>query len=480
MPSFRSDAFIDGQWRSHAKRFPVYNPANQQVIAEVPDLGAAETEQAILAAERAFPEWAAKTAKERAAVMRRWCDLMRRDIDKLAAMITREGGKPLAEARGEAAYGADFIEWFGEEAKRAYGHTIPTTTPTRRYVTIKQPVGVCAAITPWNFPMAMITRKAAPAIAAGCTIVLKPPHQTPLTALMLAELSVEAGLPKGVFNVVTTHEHTEAVGKTLCESPIVRKFSFTGSTAVGKKLGAACVGSTVKRISLELGGNAPLIVFADADLDLAVKGAIASKFRNAGQTCVCANRILVEDAIYDAFSKKMTEAVRALKVGPGDQEGVAVGPLIDMKAMTKVVEMVDEAVESGAKALTGGVAAPYGAQFFAPTVLVDVTREMRVNREEIFGPVAPLIRFKTDDEAIAIANDTPFGLAGYFFTKDVHRAWRVAERLEVGMVSINDGILSNEVVPFGGIKQSGIGREGAQEGLEEYLDVKYINFGGFT
>jgi succinate-semialdehyde dehydrogenase/glutarate-semialdehyde dehydrogenase len=324
----------------------------------------------------------------------------------------------------------------------------------------------------------MITRKAAPAIAAGCTIVLKPPHQTPLTALALAELAEKAGLPKGVFNVVTTEE-ASAVGKVMCESPLVRHFSFTGSTEVGKKLGAACVGSTVKKVALELGGNAPLLVFADADLDLAVRGAIMSKFRNAGQTCVCANRILVEDAIYDVFSKKLAEAVAKLKVGPGDQEGVEIGPLIDQKAIEKVERMVAEALASGATAITGGKRHPAGAQFYTPTVLADVTRDMRVNTEEIFGPVAPLIRFKSEDEAVAIANDTPFGLASYFFTRDVHRAWRVAERIESGMVSINDGIFSNEVIPFGGWKQSGLGREGGVEGLDEYLETKFINFGGF-
>ena len=476
--AFRTDAYIDGQWRAGARRFPVYNPATQDVIAEVPDLGAAETEEAIAAAHAAFPQWAAKSAKERAAVMRAWFDLMTADLDRLGRLISLEGGKPVAEAKGEAAYGASFVEWFGEEAKRAYGRVIPTTTATRRYVTIKQPIGVCAAVTPWNFPMAMITRKAAPAIAAGCTIVLKPPHQTPLTALALADLAERAGLPKGVFNVVTAEE-ASAVGKVMCESPLVRHFSFTGSTEVGKKLGAACVGSTVKKVALELGGNAPLLVFADADLDLAVRGTIMSKFRNAGQTCVCANRILVEDAIYDVFSKKLAEAVAKLKVGPGDQEGVEIGPLIDQKAIEKVERMVAEALASGATAITGGKKHAAGAQFYTPTVLADVTRDMRVNTEEIFGPVAPLIRFKSEDEAVAIANDTPFGLASYFFTRDVHRAWRVAERIESGMVSINDGIFSNEVIPFGGWKQSGLGREGGVEGLDEYLETKFINFGGF-
>jgi succinate-semialdehyde dehydrogenase/glutarate-semialdehyde dehydrogenase len=477
--TLRSDAYIDGQWRAGAHRFDVYNPATQEVIATVPDLGATETEAAVAAAHRALPAWAAKAAKERAGVLRAWYDLMIAEIDRLARLITMEGGKPLGEARGEALYGASFVEWFAEEAKRAYGRTIPTTTSTQRYVTIKQPVGVCAAITPWNFPMAMITRKAGPALAAGCSIVLKPPSQTPLTALALAELSERAGVPAGVFNVVTTHGHTADVGRVLCESPLVRKFSFTGSTEIGKRLGAACVGSTVKRVSLELGGNAPLIVFADADLDLAVKGAIASKFRNAGQTCVCANRILVEDAIYDVFSAKLADAVSKLKVGDGQAEGIEIGPLIDKHAIKKVEAMVAEAIAAGAMPLTGAKKHAAGAQFYTPTVLANVTREMRVNREEIFGPVAPLIRFNGEDEAVAIANDTEYGLAGYFFSRDVNRCWRVAERLEYGMVSINDGIFSNEVIPFGGIKESGLGREGGVEGLEEYLETKFVNFGGF-
>jgi succinate-semialdehyde dehydrogenase/glutarate-semialdehyde dehydrogenase len=478
--TFRSDAFIDGAWVKSAKTFAVINPANQEKLAEVPDLDALDTERAIDAAHAAFPSWSAKVQKERSTILRKWFDLIMADADRLAHLITLEGGKPLAEARGEVAYAASFIEWFAEEAKRAYGHTIPTTTPTRRYVTIKQPVGVCAAITPWNFPAAMIARKVGPALAAGCTFVIKPPHQTPLTALAMAELGEKAGIPKGVLNVVTTNANVAVVGKTLCESPRVAKFSFTGSTATGKALGAMCVGSTVKRISLELGGNAPLIVFADCDLDAAVKGAVACKFRNAGQTCVCANRILVEDRIDDAFAAKFADAAKALKIGPGDADGTEIGPLIDAKAMEKVERMVAEAIDAGAKAIVGGKPSDAGKQFFTPTVLTNVTREMRVNREEIFGPVAPIIRFKTDDEAAQIANDTPYGLAAYFFTKDVHRAWRMAERLQYGMVSINDGILSTEVAPFGGIKQSGLGREGASEGLEEYLDVKYINFGGFS
>lgn len=474
---FHTDAYIDGQWRAGAKRFKVVNPATLDAIAEVADLGAGETEEAVAAAHRAFPAWAAKTAHQRGALMRAWFNLMMADLDRLALTITREGGKPLAEARGEAEYGAQFIDWYAEEAKRAYGRTVPANVSSRRYVTIKQPIGVAAAIAPWNFPMAMITRKAAPALAAGCTFVVKPPAQTPLTALRLAALAHEAGIPPGVFNVITG-EDSAAIGKVLCESDLVRKFSFTGSTAVGKKLGALCVGSTVKRLSLELGGNAPLIVFADADLDMAVKGAIASKFRNAGQTCVCANRLLVQDEIYDAFAERFTAAVKKLKVGNGEEPGIDIGPLIDAKAMQKVAAMVDEAIAGGAKALTGGGAHAAGVHFFTPTVLADVTRDMRVNCEEIFGPVAPLIRFKTEDEAIAIANDTPYGLAGYLFTQDIARAWRVAERMEVGMVSINEGVYSNVFIPFGGVKQSGLGREGGAEGLEEYLETKFLNFGG--
>ncbi len=474
---FRTESYINGAWRAGARRFAVTNPATGALLAEVADCGAAETEEAIAAAHAAFPAWAAKTAHERGALMRRWFELMVEERERLALAMTREGGKPLSEARAEATYGADFVDWYAEEAKRAYGRSIPANAASRRYVSIKQPIGVAAAITPWNFPMAMITRKAAPALAAGCTFVVKPPAQTPLTALILAELAERAEIPPGVFNVVTGRD-SAAIGRALCESELVRKFSFTGSTAIGKKLGALCVGSTVKRISLELGGNAPLIVFADADLDAAVKGAIASKFRNAGQTCVCANRLLIQDEIYDAFAEKFTAAVRALKVGNGEEAGVEIGPLIDQKAIEKVAELVDDAMEHGAKAPYGGVAHAAGANFFTPTVLTDVTPAMRVNHEEIFGPVAPLIRFRTEDEAIAIANDTPFGLAGYLFTQDLARAWRVSERMETGMVSINEGVYSNAFIPFGGIKQSGLGREGGAEGLEEYLETKFLNFGG--
>lgn len=476
---FRTEAYIDGQWRAPARRFAVTNPATLETLAEVADCGAAETEAAIAAAHRAFPAWAGKTAHERGAVMRRWFELMTAARERLALAMTREGGKPLSESRAEAQYGADFVDWYAEEAKRAYGRTIPANAASRRYASIKQPIGVAAAITPWNFPMAMITRKAAPALAAGCTFVVKPPSQTPLTALILAELAHEAGIPPGVFNVVTGRD-SAAIGQVLCESEQVRKFSFTGSTAVGKQLGALCVGSTVKRLSLELGGNAPLIVFADADLDVAVKGAIASKFRNAGQTCVCANRLLIQDEIYDAFAERFTAAVEALKVGIGEEAGVEIGPLIDQKAIEKVEAMVADALSHGASALTGAARHKAGAHFYTPTVLANVTPEMRVNREEIFGPVAPLIRFKTEDEAIAIANDTPFGLAGYLFTQDIARAWRVSERMETGMVSVNEGVYSNAFIPFGGVKQSGLGREGGAEGLEEYLETKFVNFGAVT
>jgi succinate-semialdehyde dehydrogenase/glutarate-semialdehyde dehydrogenase len=472
----RADAFINGQWIDAGRRFDVRNPANGALIAEVPDLGAAETETAIGAAHAALPAWAGLLAQERARVLEAWYGLIIRDADRLARLMTAEGGKPLSEAKGEIVYAASFIKWFAEEGRRAYGRTIPTTVATRRYVTIRQPVGVTAAITPWNFPAAMITRKAGPALAAGCTMVLKPPQQTPLSAIALAELAAEAGLPAGVLNIVTTTQ-SRAVGDVLCADARVRKLSFTGSTAVGKMLAEKCAG-TVKRVSLELGGNAPLLVFADADLDLAVKGAIASKFRNAGQTCVCANRILVQAEIYDEFAKRLTAATAALKVGAGDEEGVQVGPLIDDAAIAKVSALVAEARAQGAVALTGGAKLDIGDRFFAPTVLANVTREMRLFREEIFGPVAPLVKFRDDDEAVALANDTEYGLAGYFFTRDVNRAWKIAERLEYGMVSINDGILSNEVSPFGGVKESGLGREGGVEGLEEFLETKFINFGG--
>jgi len=474
----RADARIGGRWVGSDTRFAVRNPFDGALLAQVADLGRAEAMAAVAAAEAAFPAWAALPAKTRGQALRRWFDLITRDRERLARLITLESGKPLAEARGEAAYGAAFVEWFAEEAKRAYGRTIPATDPSKRLMTAKRPIGVCAAITPWNFPMAMITRKAAPALAAGNTMVLKPPAQTPLTALALAELAVEAGLPDGVLNVVTALEPGE-IGEVFCEHPAVRKFSFTGSTKVGKALGARCVASNVKRLSLELGGNAPLIVFADADLDHAVSQTLASKFRNAGQTCVCANRILVDARVHDAFASRLARAVAALKVGNGLDPDVAIGPLIDQAAMGKVAALVAQAVRDGAKVLTGGAAHPAGQLCYAPTVLTGVTPEMAIFREEIFGPVAPIVPFADEDEAARLANDTEYGLAAYVFTQDVHRAWRMGERLEFGMVSLNDGVLSTEVAPFGGVKESGLGREGGAEGLEDYLETQYLNLGGF-
>jgi succinate-semialdehyde dehydrogenase/glutarate-semialdehyde dehydrogenase len=473
-----TQAFIDGAWIDTPARFAVRNPATGDIVAEVADCGTAETEAAIAAAARAFPAWSAMVAKDRSAILMRWFNLIVRDADAIAAILTAEGGKPLAEAKGEVLYGASFCEWYAEEAKRAYGRTIPTTVASRRYVTIKQPVGVVAAITPWNFPAAMVTRKAAPALAAGCTVVLKPAEATPMTALKLAALAAEAGVPAGVLNIVPSNKPAE-VGKALTESATVRKLSFTGSTATGKLLAAQCAG-TVKRLSLELGGNAPFIVFADADLDLAVKGVMAAKWRNSGQVCTTPNRVLVERKAHDAFAQKLAEAVRALKVGPGTEAGVQIGPLINARAVEKVEALVAHAVSHGAKALTGGARHDAGAQFYQPTVLTGVAEDMRVSREEIFGPVLPLLTFETEDEAVRIANDTPYGLAAYFFAGDVARAWRVAEKLEYGMVCVNDGLMSQEVAPFGGMKESGIGREGGAEGLEEFLETKFISFNGIV
>ena len=471
-----TEAFIDGLWIEGDATFEVLNPADGTVIAKVADLGAGETRVAIEAAHRAFPAWAARTAKARGAILRRWSDLMLAHADDLARLMTAEQGKPLAESKGEVAYGAAFIDWFADEAKRAYGHTIPTPDPTKRLASIKQPVGVCAAIAPWNFPIAMITRKVGPALAAGCTVVVKPAAETPLCALAIARLAVEAGVPAGVLNVVTGRD-SGAIGKALCEDPRVRKLSFTGSTAVGKILYGQCAG-TMKKLSLELGGNAPFVVFDDADLEAAVDGAIASKYRNTGQTCVCANRLLVQAGIHDAFAARLAEKVAALKVGPGTGEGVQIGPLINDKALAKVSGLVREAVEGGAKVMTGGEAHSLGGLFYQPTVLVDATPDMRLFQEEIFGPVAPIVKFRTDEEAIELANATPFGLAAYFYSRDVGRCWRVAEAIEAGMVGINEGLISTEVAPFGGVKESGLGREGASEGLEEYLETKYLCFGG--
>jgi succinate-semialdehyde dehydrogenase/glutarate-semialdehyde dehydrogenase len=472
---FPSAALIDGQWVTSPKTFAVTDPATGAELTAVPDLGPEDARRAIAAAANALPAWSAKTAKERGTILRRWFDLITAETETLAQLMTSEQGKPLAEARAEVAYGASFVEWFAEEGKRAYGRTIPTTFASKRYLTIKQPIGVVAAIAPWNFPIAMITRKVAPALASGCTIVVKPAAETPLCALAIAKLAIDAGVPAGVLNIVTTMD-APAVGKVFCEDGRVRKLSFTGSTEVGKILYRQCA-DTVKKLTLELGGNAPLLIFDDADLDQAVAGAMASKYRNAGQTCVCANRILVQSGIYDRFAAALVEAVNKLNVGPGTEAGVAIGPLINNEAVAKVETLVGEAIQKGAKVLTGGGIDAAGPLFYRPSVVGDVTPDMEIVREEIFGPVAALERFDTEADAIRRANDTPFGLAAYLFSQNLSRAWRVAEKLDAGMVGVNEGIFSNEVVPFGGVKQSGLGREGAAEGLEEYLETKYICLG---
>ena len=474
---FRQSCYVDGAWVNArgGATINVDNPATGEIVGTVPKFGAAETRDAIDAANRAFPEWRKKTAKERAAVLRRWFELMLANTEDLARLMTTEQGKPLVESRGEVAYAGAFLEWFGEEAKRIYGDTIPGHQPDKRIVVIKQPIGVAACITPWNFPLAMITRKAGPAIAAGCTVVLKPASQTPFSALALAELAERAGLPKGVFNVVTGS--AGEIGGELTANPLVRKLSFTGSTEVGKVLMAQCA-QTVKKISLELGGNAPFIVFDDADLDAAVEGAIASKYRNTGQTCVCVNRIYVQDGVYDAFAQKLAESVKTLKPAPGLEAGATQGPLIDDKAVAKVEEHIKDAVEKGARVVVGGHRHSLGGRFFEPTVLADVAPSALMAREETFGPVAPLFRFKTEEEAIAQANNTEFGLAAYFYGRDIGRVWRVAEGLESGMVGINTGLISTEVAPFGGVKESGLGREGSKYGIEEFLEVKYLCLGG--
>jgi succinate-semialdehyde dehydrogenase / glutarate-semialdehyde dehydrogenase len=474
---FRQSCYVDGAWvnaRAGAT-INVDNPATGEIVGTVPKFGAAETRDAIEAANRAFPEWRKKTAKDRAAVLRRWFELMIANTDDLAKLMTTEQGKPLVESRGEVAYAGAFLEWFGEEAKRIYGDTIPGHQPDKRIVVIKQPIGVAACITPWNFPLAMITRKAGPAIAAGCTVVLKPASQTPFSALALAELAERAGLPKGVFNVVTGS--ASEIGGELTANPIVRKLSFTGSTEVGKVLMAQCA-QTVKKISLELGGNAPFIVFDDADLDAAVEGAIASKYRNTGQTCVCVNRIYVQDGVYDAFARKLADSVKKLKPAPGLEPGATQGPLIDDKAVAKVEEHIKDAVEKGARVVVGGHRHSLGGRFFEPTVLADVAPGALMAREETFGPVAPLFRFNTEEDAIAQANNTEFGLAAYFYGRDIGRVWRVAEGLESGMVGINTGLISTEVAPFGGVKESGLGREGSKYGIEEFLEIKYLCLGG--
>ena len=474
---FRELCYIDGQWvgADSDETLEVSNPASGDVMGTVPKMGAEETRRAIEAAERAWPAWRAKTAKERAVVLRRWYELMMENQDDLAVLMTMEQGKPLAEAKGEIAYGASFIEWFAEEGRRIYGDTIPQHQADKRIVVIKQPVGVVATITPWNFPNAMITRKCGPALAAGCPVVVKPASQTPYSALALAELAERAGLPKGLLSVVTGS--ASAIGGEMTSNPIVRKLSFTGSTEIGKLLMQQSA-STVKKVSMELGGNAPFIVFDDADLDAAVEGAMLCKFRNTGQTCVCANRILVQDTVYDAFAEKLAVAVSKLRVGNGLEEGISQGPLIDMAAVEKVEEHVADATEKGARIVAGGARHDLGGSFFQPTLLADVTTEMKVTREETFGPVAPLFRFKTEDEAIAMANDTEFGLAAYFYARDLGRVWRVGEALESGIVGINTGIISTEVAPFGGVKESGIGREGSHYGLDEFLEVKYLCMGG--
>jgi len=465
--------YVDGEWIEGSVSIPVTNPVNERVIGSVPKLGAAETRRAIEAAAKAQKLWAKRTAKDRAGVLRKWFELMMENQEDLAQIMTAEQGKPLAESRGEIAYGASFIEFFAEEGKRIYGETIPSPWPTSRMLVIKQPLGVVAAITPWNFPNAMITRKAGPALAAGCAFVCKPASETPLSALALAELGERAGLPPGVFSVVTGA--SREIGAEMTSNPIVRGLTFTGSTEVGRTLMAQCA-PTIKKLGLELGGNAPFIVFDDADLDAAVKGAIASKYRNAGQTCVCANRLLVQDSVYDAFAAKLAEAVRALKVGDGAEAGVTTGPLINRAAVAKVEEHIADAVAKGARVAVGGKG--LGGNFFEPTILVDVTTAMAVAREETFGPVAPLFRFKTEAEAIEMANATEFGLACYFYARDIGRVWRVAEGLEYGMVGINEGIISTAEAPFGGVKESGIGREGSRHGVEEYLEMKYMLMGG--
>jgi succinate-semialdehyde dehydrogenase/glutarate-semialdehyde dehydrogenase len=474
---FRQQCYIDGVWvdGDSGATVAVTNPADGAVLGTVPRMGAAETRRAIAAADAALAGWRARTAKERSAVLRRWYELMIENQEDLARLMTAEQGKPLTESRGEIVYGASFVEWFAEEAKRVYGDTIPPHQADKRIVVIKQPIGVVASITPWNFPNAMITRKCAPALAVGCTVVAKPASATPFSALALAELGERAGLPPGAFNVVTGG--AGEIGGELTSNPVVRKLTFTGSTEIGKVLMAQCA-RTVKKVSLELGGNAPFIVFDDADLDAAVEGAIASKYRNTGQTCVCANRLLVQDGVYDEFAGRLSQAVSGLKVADGFADGAQQGPLIDMAAVEKVEAHIADAVAKGARIALGGKRHALGRSFFEPTILVDVTPEMAVSREETFGPVAPLFRFSTDDQAVAMANDTEFGLAAYFYSRDIGRIWRTAEAIEYGIVGINTGIISTEVAPFGGVKESGIGREGSKYGTEDFLEVKYLCMGG--
>ena len=473
----RQQAYIDGAWSDadNGATLAVTNPATGEQLGTVPLMGAAETKRAIAAANAAWPAWRKKSAKERAAILRKWNDLILENTEDLAQLMTAEQGKPLAESRGEVAYGASFIEWFGEEAKRVAGDTLASPWPDRRLLVTKEPIGVCAAITPWNFPIAMITRKAGPALAAGCPMVLKPAESTPFCALALAVLAERAGVPAGVFSVVTGAP--KEIGGEMTSNPTVRKLTFTGSTAVGRLLMEQSA-QTIKKLSLELGGNAPFIVFDDADLDAAVEGALASKYRNAGQTCVCANRLYVQDGVYEQFAEKLVAAVARLKVGNGAEEGVTQGPLIDEKAVQKVEQHVADALAKGGRLLAGGKRHALGHSFFQPTVIADVTSDMIVASEETFGPLAPLFRFSTDDEAVELANSTEFGLASYFYSRDIGRIWRVAEGLESGMVGVNTGLISNEIAPFGGVKQSGLGREGSHYGLDDFLVIKYICLGG--
>ncbi|HMN46864.1 MAG TPA: NADP-dependent succinate-semialdehyde dehydrogenase [Povalibacter sp.] len=477
MSLFRQQAFIGGRWEDapDGKVKQVFNPANGKLIGTIPNLGADAAKRAIDAANQALPDWRARTAKERAQILRKWFDLMMANQEDLAILMTVEQGKPLAESRGEIAYAASFIEWFAEEGKRAYGDVIPSHGRDKRIVVLKQPIGVTAAITPWNFPAAMITRKAGPALAAGCTMVIKPAELTPYSALAMCVLAEKAGMPPGVISVITGD--SRPIGAEFTSNPLVRKLSFTGSTAVGKVLMSQCA-TNVTKVSLELGGNAPFIVFDDADLDAAVAGALASKYRNAGQTCVCANRLFVQSGIYDRFAAKLADAVKAMKVGDGLEQDTKIGPLIDDKAVNKVEEHVQDAVSKGATVLYGGKRGDAAGSFYTPTVLTGVTADMLVMREETFGPLAPLVKFDTEEEVIRLANDTEFGLASYFYSRDIGRIWRVAEALECGIVGINEGIISTEVAPFGGVKESGIGREGSKYGLEDYMEIKYLCFGG--
>ncbi|MAI79847.1 MAG: succinate-semialdehyde dehydrogenase (NADP(+)) [Deltaproteobacteria bacterium] len=473
----KTQAYIAGEWvdAQDGAVIEVRNPANGELMAEVSSVGADETRRAIEAAEAALPDWSARAPKERAQIMKRWFELIMENQEDLAVLMTAEQGKPLLESRGEIAYGASFIEWFAEEAKRVYGDVISSARSDQRLLTIKQPIGVVAAITPWNFPNAMITRKAGPALAAGCTVVLKPASSTPLSALALAELGERAGLPAGTLNVVAGR--SGPIGGELTSNPAVRKLTFTGSTEVGKRLMEACAG-TVKKTSMELGGNAPFIVFDDADLDAAVAGTMASKYRNAGQTCVCANRILVQSGVYDDFCARLKLAVEALRVGDGSHEQVDIGPLIDLKAAQDVDALVQDALQKGASAAVGGRPSELGGSYYEPTLLMEAHSDMRVFREEIFGPVAPIFRFETEAEAVAMANDTEFGLASYFYSRDIGRIWRVSEALEYGIVGVNEGIISTEVAPFGGVKESGIGREGSKYGIDDYVELKYLCLGG--